>query len=332
MDHTRSNAPRGNADQAEEEHAPQSADTRFSYLYESERELEDHVAAHIDHLDGLIVRRQPRTPLNGQPDLLSVNSLPVLNCVEVKLDSTEKDTMGQVLDYMHWIARLTMDDAVEQAACGRIPVDLPVAFAEHFGRPLPAELAGPPTLTLIASTFDRRTFNGLQYLQERGIDVRPLRYVENGRSIEVMPFTAADLDRGRWRRTPSSVSTANHPALRSVVAPYRFHEDVRDFWEKHSCLFVWSFLPFSFIYALYEEWRRTETLTGRPRSAHQYGQFARQVKQLAIRSGEWTHQERYCARSILNAHEPLTEPLSTWERPAPNHPIAGFLRTPPRAQ
>jgi hypothetical protein len=164
------------------------------------------------------------------------------------------------------------------------------------------------------------------------VQIRALRYVEKGRSINVIPFTLEDLERQRRRSLGRRVPMPTGPRPVPTLAPYKSHEDVQAFWARFSGLFVWDFLPFSFVFELYEEWRRIETLEGWPRSTHQWGQFARQVKQLAVGSGEWTHHGRLRAGSLMDAYEPLTELLATWRPTARDHPVAGLLRTSPRGQ
>jgi hypothetical protein len=295
-------------------------------FFSNERNLEDYLAAHNEHLGDLVIRRQPRTPMNGQPDILSMKRRAILDTAEIKIGSTCEKTLGQLLDYAQWASQLTMEQVVGLAAEGRDPIDLPVAFEKRFGTPLPADLAGPPSLTLVASMFDRRTYHGIQYLKSQGVHIRALRYVETGRSIKVIPFTLEDLERQQRRRPDRRVTTPSGRRLVPALAPYKSHEDVQAFWAMFSRLFVWDFVPFSFIFELYEEWRRTETLEGWPRRTHQWGQFARQVKQLAVGSGQWTHHERFRAGSLMDTYEPLGDPLSAWRRPAPDHPVAGFLR------
>lgn len=109
-----------------------------------------------------------------------------------------------------------------QAARGRAPIDLPAAFALRFGKPLPGQFGGPVTFTLIASTFDRRTFNGIEYLQTSGIRVRALRYVRRGRSMNVVPCTAADLNRTAQRASRVGPSDGRRLVAGGRLRPTRF--------------------------------------------------------------------------------------------------------------
>jgi hypothetical protein len=132
-----------------------------------------------------------------------MNKFAVLDCAEVKVGSTDKDTMG---------ASGPWAGAYRPPCCFRSTI--PQASARS--------VRGPVTFTLIASTFDRRTFNGIEYLQTSGIRVRALRYVRRGRSMNVVPCTAADLNRTAQRASRVGPSDGRRLVAGGRLRPTRF--------------------------------------------------------------------------------------------------------------
>lgn len=295
-------------------------------LFTSENELGDHILAHPKLLDSLVVRRYPAIERHGELDVLTMDGRGRLNNVELKYQKTCGSTMGQILDYARGVSRLTMENIVELAATGPAPIDLPADFEKRFGRPLPRKLGGRPRTTLIASRFDRRTFNGIEYLQGERVPIRAMQYVERGQSVQLIRFTAEDLERQERRSELEVRAAARRRARLFRPQPaYEVHDDFFDFWALHSCRLVWDFVPSSFVFALYEEWRRTEALRGWPREQFASGHLGRQLKQLVIETGGWSHCPRFCAGSLMDAYEPLAASLA-WTKPAPNQPVAGYVR------
>lgn len=185
-----------------------------SFFFSNERILEDYLAAHSEHFGDLVVRRQPRTLMNGQPDILLMKRLAILDSVEIKVGSTCETTLGQVLDYAHWASQLTMEEVVDLAAEGRSPIDLPIVFEKRFGKPLPTELAGPPSLTLVASTFDRRTYHGIEYLRSR--------VCRSGHCAMSRRADRSTSSPSRWRISNDSGGGAWVGVFRCPLVPGRF--------------------------------------------------------------------------------------------------------------
>jgi hypothetical protein len=255
-----------------------------------------------------------------------MNGRATLDNLELKYQKTCGNTMGQLLDYARGVSQLTMEDVVKLAAEGESPIDLRAAFEKRFGRPLPEQLGGRSRTTLIASVFDRRTLNGIEYLQQQRVPIRALQYAERGESILLIPFTREDLERQEQRaRLAAQASSPRAKNSWCRTTTYKIHDDFFDFWALHSCQFVWDFLPSSFVFALYEDWRRTEALRGWPRERFGGGHFGRQLKQLVVETGGWDHHPRFRTACLLDAHEPLDDGL-TWAKPTADQPVAGYLR------
>jgi len=129
---------------------------RDDSMFASELQLEDYLAAHPELLNFVIVRQAPTTLRNGWLDVLGIDEHATLDNAELKYLSTCGSTMGQLLDYAHWMQPLTMNDIVDLAAQGEHPIDLPAVFEERFGKPLPKQLRPPyPALNKAARQLSR---------------------------------------------------------------------------------------------------------------------------------------------------------------------------------
>lgn len=72
--------------------------------------------------------------------------------------------------------------------------------------------------------------------------------------------------------TPGSYYDLSEPqATREVLAEYmRANDPVREFWDDFSDRFVWTLLPFTFLYDLYKSWHRKNSPSGSPLSRRQF--------------------------------------------------------------
>lgn len=303
-------------------------------MFSSELQLQAYLVAHPELLNFVVVREGVTTLRNGWLDILGMNEEGTLENVELKLRSTCGNTMGQILDYAHWTQRLSMNDVVDLAEAGENSIDLRAVFEMRFGRPLPTQLGERPRTTLIAARFDRRTIHGIEYLKREGVPIRALRWVESSGSVQLLPFSAHDLVLQESRELRAlrvrRSERAKRTAAKRAAAPwaptkFKVHDDIADFWTLHSHQFVWDFLPSSFVFAVYERWRKAEALSGLSRKSFARAHLSRHLNQFVYETGGWRYRQQFRARSLMNGREPLATGL-TWERPDPGDPIGGYLR------
>lgn len=123
-------------------------------------------------------------------------------------------------------------------------------------------------------------------------------------------------------RRPSSAATAYGPVagIRGVDQ-YIFH-----FWLTYVWRFAWDFVPFSFLYELYQHWLRTQAVEGLHLEVLDSPVFGRRLAAVATATGEWSYARRR-PEDLMNAPEPLTALVPAWNRPEADQNVHGYLRT-----
>lgn len=139
-----------------------------------------------------------------------------------------------------------------------------------------------------------------------------------------VPVVRADEpDEASWAAIAISIGAPSADAARKrfPVAPSDALVDT--FWNSHREHFQWSFLPSSFLYALYRAWMTREHQGAAPVPA---ATLTRRLKTITGSSGEWSHT-RLRPTALLDRPEPLLA-LAAWRPTHDGRAIRGFLRTP----
>ena len=106
----------------------------------------------------------------------------------------------------------------------------------------------------------------------------------------------------------SSSVNATRQKYGSGIAPS--DEQVLIFWDTFAKVFVWGFLPTTFLHALYVQWMSEEFPEDEPLLKKA---FARRIKSVATTSGEWAYG-RSRPGLLMDQAEPLTQRVRRWVR------------------
>lgn len=124
-----------------------------------------------------------------------------------------------------------------------------------------------------------------------------------------------------WAAIAQSLGTHSAEVARKRWKPDVADSLVASFWATHVEQFAWSFLPASFLHALYLEWIAAAHSHSPPMSPET---FTRRLKPIATSSGQWQHL-RLRAASSLATPEPLLEHVR-WRPSFDGRAIWGFRR------
>ncbi|MCQ1994533.1 endonuclease NucS domain-containing protein [Arthrobacter sp. zg-Y1171] len=294
-----------------------------------EKELEDYLEDHLSLIvqDLLIIGRQVKVG-GGLIDLLAIDSAGVIHIVELKLNEASPSVIAQVLGYRRSIKRMNRDELIQIVADGDLEIDLPVAFQQRFGRPLPETLNDLPALMIIAASIHPRAADSVLELLDEGWTIRTFRYSVHSAGVRLIPCC----------RTDKEVKEGNHATTSPSAPPDRMNaiperlpscrvpidEHVRLFWQTHVQDFA-PFVTFSFIYERYRDWFHAQAVEGV--QLRQSGLFARQLSAITGESGEWTRV--YVAhRSDMAAYNTFMVPPGASEYRASGHTVAAYKLNP----
>lgn len=155
-----------------------------------ERNLESILAGKFSIIDPelLIVGRQVYTSHGGYIDLLAMNAYGRLTVVELKRDSTPRESVAQLLDYGSWAKTIDLDslddiyqrsrDRIDNSDRGQRPETLREAFTQKFGdMPFPSEVDDGHDLLLVAAQIDPASERIIDYLRdEYGLNVNAVMF------------------------------------------------------------------------------------------------------------------------------------------------------------
>ncbi|NEN04658.1 hypothetical protein G3T36_02125 [Diaminobutyricibacter tongyongensis] len=299
--------------------------SRHRRLIRLERDLEDVLVANPELLDVLIIGRQVRTP-NGAIDLLAIDATGIVHIIELKLGDTTPKIIAQVLDYHHWLKVQSRDEIIRVAARAPLYMDLPAAFEKYFGHPLPAPINHARVITMVAASIDARTGRNIQTLNEERFSIRAFRYFEQRGSVGLIPHghPEQDIQISEVETRPVVLPERSTPAVAAVYRA-RVDADIQLFWQIFAERFTWTFVPFSFVYALYEHWHYSESAPVKRLRPFSIGQFGRQMSALIAESHQWTRLRR-APEQLMDCYEPMTAGLTNWTRPDAEKVVVGYLR------
>jgi hypothetical protein len=293
--------------------------------FRRERDLGDFLVGNLEHIGVLIIGREVRTPFCGRIDLLGIDAEGNLVVIELKRGATRPEVVAQVLEYLYWAKDLTRDQLIEIASSKLLRLDLPTAYAEHYGHALPEVANRKQRLVIVASDFDATTYHGIKALENGGFDVHALHYRLDSGRVEIAPYRASAED-GSSAQARSTVML--RPAeQKRLTGALESQEDVQDFWDIHYPQLIGPFVPFGLMFALYVEWCRTEAEQGRHREGHQMGHFGRLLAAVVNASSVWSHE--VMRPGGLMGDEPLLHKVPDWVHPDPKTLMSGYLRLQP---
>ena len=155
-----------------------------------EKKLESVLAERFSIIDPelLVLGRQVHTSHGGYIDLLAMNAYGRLTVVELKRDSTPRESVAQLLDYGSWVKTIDLEslDNIYRSSRDRIdspdasprPETVRDAFSKHFGdMPFPAELDDGHDLLLVAAQLDAASERIIDYLRDDyGLNVNAVMF------------------------------------------------------------------------------------------------------------------------------------------------------------
>jgi hypothetical protein len=150
-----------------------------------ERRLEDWIESHPDVLGErlLPIGRQIRTEFGGIVDLLALDSEGRGVVIELKRGKTPRDIVGQALDYISWVHKLS-DADIRNLIAKNIGRPFPEIYRERFeARNPPTELNSDQRMMIVCTDADEATRRILDYLTERhrmDVNVITLSYYQVG--------------------------------------------------------------------------------------------------------------------------------------------------------
>src|SRR5208337_1938336 len=133
-----------------------------------ESELESWIVECPDILgdDLLIVARQKEVQSVGRLDLLAIQPDGELVIVELKRGMAPREAVAQALDYASWLDKITERELLEIAE-DHLQRPLDEAFADKFGRDLPAISPHNHRILLVGSALDAAAERIINYLAQR---------------------------------------------------------------------------------------------------------------------------------------------------------------------
>ena len=182
-----------------------------------EHRLEDMLAEtpSMIGMELLIVGRQVTTSFGGVVDLLGLDADGRVHVLELKRDRTPRDVVAQVLDYGSWAEALSLEGIERLFAEHRgDDTTLEVAFADHFGAPLPEVVNAGQQFTIVASELDPASERIVRFLAES--------YEVPINAIFFRHFADGDRDyiARTWLREPQSTDGTPARASRSKRRPW----------------------------------------------------------------------------------------------------------------
>jgi len=303
----------------------------------------------------LVIARQ----LLDRVDLLAIDVTGRLRVLELKRGQTPRETIAQTLEYLAWVRALSTEKIWEIFESYQPGVDLAAAFFERFGRPLPIMLNQSQAVTIVAATVDPKTKDVVRLLQDHrlSISVVEFDYYPGLNAIKFRPDPIADQDmpgeEGQSRpasarelaRLQASIDRLGadleefRPTLEALKRPiyaattYSSAPDVHGvdkyvllFWLTYAWRFVWDFVPFSFIFELYQHWHRTQSAEGLHLPELKPEVFGQRLAAAAAATSEWRNT-RQRPENLMDTPEPLAKLMPAWSRPGTDQNVHGYLRS-----
>jgi hypothetical protein len=128
-------------------------------------------------MDLLVVGRQVPTAFGKVIDLLCIDSEGDLHLIELKRDKTDREIVGQVLDYASWVRGLGYDDVVDIFSAHSSVVRFEEAFDERFGVTVPEAINENHHMVIVAGELDMSTERIVGYLSEEyGVTINAILF------------------------------------------------------------------------------------------------------------------------------------------------------------
>ena len=144
-----------------------------SGVYESE--IEQLLWDNLEELTGdnlFRVARQVVLPAGGKPDVLALDTTGRVVVIEVKRD-VDRGQLAQTLEYAGWARNTNLDElaGMYHGGAGTFWDD----WREFTDSASPVLVQKDPRLVLVARSFDKRTFEALQFLLQHNLPIQLLK-------------------------------------------------------------------------------------------------------------------------------------------------------------
>ena len=135
---------------------------------DSELMLEDALVADLSILSAqlMLIGRQIPTAYGKFIDILAMDSSGDLSIIELKRSLTDRQIVGQLLDYASWVQALSYEEIASIYSDKNAGKKLEEGFAESFGTNLPEEINKNHQLMVVASELDASTERIINYLSD----------------------------------------------------------------------------------------------------------------------------------------------------------------------
>jgi hypothetical protein len=135
---------------------------------DSELRLEDALVADLSILSAqlMLIGRQIPTAYGKFIDILAMDSSGDLSIIELKRSLTDRQIVGQLLDYASWVQALSHEEIASIYSDKNAGKKLEEGFAESFGTNLPEEINKNHQLMVVASELDASTERIINYLSD----------------------------------------------------------------------------------------------------------------------------------------------------------------------
>jgi hypothetical protein len=135
---------------------------------DSELLLEDALVADLSILSPqlMLIGRQIPTAYGKFIDILAMDASGDLSIIELKRDRTDREIVGQVLDYASWVQGLSYEEIVSIYSDKNLGRKLEEGFADAFGTNLPEQINQNHQLMVVASELDASTERMINYLSD----------------------------------------------------------------------------------------------------------------------------------------------------------------------
>ncbi|WAA65593.1 endonuclease NucS [Microbacterium oxydans] len=312
----------------------------------------------------LIIGRQVKTPFGRVLDLLGLREDGSTKTMELKRDRAKDLEVGQVISYGAWVDgldRASLEAVFEEYILERnqrlrreatVAPSLAQAYAEYFGKPMPAVLNQTQTMSLVARQIDAATLQAVKFLREKDLPIS-LYVVGASRHRGETFVTASEwIDLGPKQKQISVRAQLEELHLATVAAvehstsqllshihkqrPERSrydgpfftkgsHGDILCFAQLFMPRFTTSFVPYPLLDALYDWWINEQASVGVERLKPTHG-FAHQLRNAVSMVGGWRKDRKYWDEDPSLEHERLRLLVGGWPLPAPGQLLSGYAR------
>ncbi len=294
-------------------------------------------------------------------DLLALDSECRLCVIELKAGSASRDVVSQIVSYFASAKKLTLADLEIMYSPSSGDFALRESFAELFQQEIPEELQGEPQLFVVAEGFSDETQEALAVLQSRSLQITAVTFLhfrDQRRKYLIRTGSSSSIvgtdHRADTQRILSAVSslksyikssehrlkqaiqqehgvTGPRAALEDVKggrqlrfsAPYV--EQLQSFFLDCSPHLTCSFVPTSYLQALYLKWSQQTPKQSMMRGMEAPTFFGRRFKEFIIHDEDWQHAHPRWTEDLF-LEQSLLDLVPGWRPPLRGQPVRGYAR------